>query len=161
MEIVLRPLHEVTVLNTRLWLNCFDAMDDSMARRRIDDCTNSAAFIGAHLVDSRFFFAKQLGSGLESPFAAQLGTARGIDDVSELPALSEIRAEWERSASVLAERLDSLSANDLIEPAKVRFPIGDATVLGQIAFMVQHESYHIGQLALLRKHYGLPALRYS
>jgi hypothetical protein len=43
----------------------------------------------------------------------------------------------------------------------VRFPIGDATVLGLIAFMVQHDSYHIGQLALLRKHYGLPAMRYS
>jgi uncharacterized damage-inducible protein DinB len=98
---------------------------------------------------------------LESPFAAQLGNARGIDDVSELPTLAEIRTEWERSASVLADRLDSLTETDLHEEAKARFPIGDATVLGLIAFMVQHESYHIGQLALLRKHYGFPAMRYS
>jgi uncharacterized damage-inducible protein DinB len=30
-----------------------------------------------------------------------------------------------------------------------------------LAFFVQHDSYHIGQLALLRKHVGLPAMQYA
>jgi uncharacterized damage-inducible protein DinB len=28
-------------------------------------------------------------------------------------------------------------------------------------FMVQHDSYHLGQLSLLRKRAGLPAMSYS
>jgi uncharacterized damage-inducible protein DinB len=34
-------------------------------------------------------------------------------------------------------------------------------MLGALTFLVQHDSYHIGQLALLRKHAGLPAMRYT
>ena len=33
-------------------------------------------------------------------------------------------------------------------------------VLGAVAFLLQHDSYHVGQLALLRKHFGLGAMRY-
>jgi hypothetical protein len=38
--------------------------------------------------------------------------------------------------------------------------VGDRTLLGALAFLAQHESYHVGQLALLRKYAGLPAMRY-
>ena len=40
-------------------------------------------------------------------------------------------------------------------------PIDDTSVLGLLGFMVQHDSYHLGQLSLLRKHCGLPAMAYS
>jgi uncharacterized damage-inducible protein DinB len=30
-----------------------------------------------------------------------------------------------------------------------------------LTFFVQHDSYHIGQFALLRKHVGLPAMQYA
>ena len=36
----------------------------------------------------------------------------------------------------------------------------DRTRLGALTFLVQHDSYHIGQLALLRKPAGLPAMSY-
>jgi uncharacterized damage-inducible protein DinB len=29
-----------------------------------------------------------------------------------------------------------------------------------VAFLIQHESYHVGQMALIRKHYGYPAMKY-
>ena len=38
---------------------------------------------------------------------------------------------------------------------------GDPSTLGSRAFLVQHDSYHIGQLAMLRRVHGLPAMRYS
>jgi uncharacterized damage-inducible protein DinB len=34
-------------------------------------------------------------------------------------------------------------------------------VLGALTFLVQHDSYHLGQLSLLRKWAGLPAMRYD
>ena len=40
-------------------------------------------------------------------------------------------------------------------------PLEDSSVLGLLGFMVQHDSYHVGQLSMLRKHAGLPAMSYS
>ena len=153
--------HALLVLNTRLFLNCLDGLDDETAQRRIDDRTNSAAFLGAHLVDSRFFFARTLGGEVESPFAAALDSARTIDEVVALPLVADVRREWQRSMELLQERLAALTDSELAARAPVEFPVPDPSVLGMIAFMVQHDSYHIGQLALLRKYYGLPAMRYG
>ncbi len=33
-------------------------------------------------------------------------------------------------------------------------------MLTLLTFFVQHDSYHVGQLVLLRKHAGLPAMQY-
>jgi uncharacterized damage-inducible protein DinB len=40
-------------------------------------------------------------------------------------------------------------------------PGADGTVLGALAFLAQHESYHVGQVALLRRQLGLPAMSYA
>jgi hypothetical protein len=37
----------------------------------------------------------------------------------------------------------------------------DPSVLGTLMFLVQPDSYHIGQLSLLRKFAGLPAMSYT
>ena len=34
-------------------------------------------------------------------------------------------------------------------------------ILGMLVFLVQHDSYHIGQLSLLRKYAGLAAMSYA
>ena len=34
-------------------------------------------------------------------------------------------------------------------------------MLGALTFLVQHDSYHLGQLTFLRKLAGLPAMRYT
>jgi len=42
-----------------------------------------------------------------------------------------------------------------------RFPIDDSTSLGLITFLAQHEFYHIGQLAFLRRQLGHAAMSYG
>jgi hypothetical protein len=71
----------------------------------------------------------------------------------------------------LEERFAALTEAELSARAPHQFPVADESVLGMIALMVQHDSYHVGQLALLsyhvgqlallRKHYGLAAMRYA
>lgn len=39
-------------------------------------------------------------------------------------------------------------------------PIGDSTNGGTLAFLTQHESYDIGQLAFLKKYYTKEAMQY-
>jgi uncharacterized damage-inducible protein DinB len=155
------PLAEIYRLNTRLVHNCLDGLTEEQGRARPVAAANSAAFIAAHVADTRFAIVAWLGAPLENPLSATLADARGIDDIAELPTLAEIRAAWDVVSGALEGRLALLSAEELDAPSPQRFPAGGPTLLGALSFLAQHDSYHVGQLALLRKAAGLPAMRYS
>ena len=155
------PLRIQLDLDTRLFLNCLDGVSEAQGAQRPSDDTNSLAFVAAHVTDSRFFLARVLGATVENPLEAQLAGARSIADLASCPSLAESRAAWQAVSGPLMERLDALDAAALDRPAAQRFPVDDRTVLGTLAFLAQHEAYHIGQLALLRKFAGLPAMTYA
>ena len=155
------PLAEILRLNTVLFRNCLDSLSDEQAAKRPSDATNNAAFIAAHLASSRFFLLKTLGVEEHDPLAPYLDGRKGIDDIAQLPPLREVDAAWTKGAHLLRDRLDALTAADVDAPSSVKFPLANGTVLGTLTFLVQHDSYHLGQLSLLRKYCGLPAMRYQ
>lgn len=155
------PLAGILRLNTRLLRNCLAAMTDGQAGVRPTTSINSAAFVAAHIADSRYFALRVLGAAAPSPLAPYLDAARSIDEVVELPPLAAVQSAWTAAAHALRDRLEVLPGADLDAPFTGRLPIDDRTVLGALAFLVQHESYHLGQLALLRKFAGLPAMSYA
>jgi len=67
---------------------------------------------------------------------------------------------WQSLSKALIERFTLLSGQELDAPFGRALPIEDGSTLGAIAFMLQHESYHIGQLSLLRRLLGLEAMSY-
>lgn len=153
-------LGPMAALHTRLFLNVLDAMGDEAAGARIAAGTNSAAFIAAHLVDSRAWAARLLGVDLPAPFGGAVAYGRSMDDLERVPTVGEIREEWLAVSPVLEARLAALTPEDLAGRAAQRFPIDDATLAGTLAFLLHHEAYHLGQLGLLRRAAGLPAMRY-
>jgi uncharacterized damage-inducible protein DinB len=161
MDSRVAPLAEILRLNTVLFRNCLDSLSDEQAVKRPSSGTNSAAFIAAHLASSRFFLLKTLGVEEGDPLAPYLDGRKGIDDIAELPPLSEVEAAWTKGAHLLRDRLDALTAADIDAPSSLKFPLADGTLLGTLTFLVQHDSYHLGQLSLLRKYCGLPAMRYQ
>ena len=62
---------------------------------------------------------------------------------------------------IIRHRLDAITVAELDAVAKSPFPGPEQSVLGLLTFLAQHDSYHVGQLAMLRKHAGLPAMRYT
>lgn len=161
MEPTVQPLYELLKLNTKLLANCLDGLDDETARRRIDDKTNNIAFITCHLVDARYYLAGYLGIEAVNPLKEVLEGLKSIEDFTEFPLIREVLAAWEEVSGLLEERLQRLEPADLAAESSQKFPIADDTVLGGIAFLVQHDSYHIGQLGLLRKSLGLEAMSYA
>jgi len=154
------PLAAVLRLNTELLLNCLDGLNDEAASARPIAKTNSIAFLVAHLIDSRHFLAALLGSPLSNPVARLLDGARSIDDIASLPTVADLHAYWEAVSAhlaVLTERLDTPQ----LTAAAQRFPGSDGTLLGGLAFLVQHDTYHLGQIALLRRQGGFPAMIYT
>lgn len=161
MESVLAPLADTFRLNTRLYLACLDGVPDEAARTRPNEHTNSLAFIAVHLVDSRHFLARYLGAPARNPFAELLEGARGIDDLAALPGVDEVRGAWRDVSAAVEARFAALTADELACPSPQRFPVDDTTVLGGVTFLAQHDAYHVGQMALLRKFLGFPAMKYS
>lgn len=153
-------LQTQAALHTRLYLNCLDGMDDSTARWRAEARTNSALFVAAHLVDSRAWTARMLGLDIPAPFGGSLKYGTSIEDVPDLPDLEEVTDEWAAVSALFEARLVALTPEDLAAPAAQRFPVDDPTVAGSLAFLLHHEAYHIGQLGLLRRAVGLPAMKY-
>jgi hypothetical protein len=161
MEIRVAPLAEILRLNTVLFRNCLDGLSDEQAAVRPSDGTNSATFIAAHLASARFFLLKTLRTDAPDPLAPYLDGRKGIDECQQLPSLDEIKAAWTAGAHLLRDRLAGLTSADIDAPSSMKFPLANGTLLGTLTFLVQHDSYHLGQLSLLRKYAGLPAMRYQ
>jgi uncharacterized damage-inducible protein DinB len=148
-------------LNTRLFLNCLDGLSEDQARVRIEGVSNNVSFIAAHVIDARHFLARTLGSEAASPFGEELAAARSIEDVKDAPTLAALRHAWADVTHDLIGRVAEVTEADLEKKAEQEFPTEDDSLIGEIAFLLHHESYHIGQLALLRKQLGHPAMSYG
>jgi len=161
MHARLEPLHEIAVLNHRLFLNCLEDLDDAAARRRPSDDVNHIAFIALHVVDARYFLVRQMGGRAVSPFAELLKDVNRAADLRDPPSVEAIRRAWCAVEAKLERRFAAQTREGLRKRSRLRFPVGDRTVLGSVAFLLQHESYHVGQLALLRKCAGLGPMAYA
>ena len=160
MHAVIAPLASLYELNTDLLINCLADVSEADAGRRPGG-GNSLAFIAAHLADSRHFLAGRLGHPLHNPLTPHLANARTIEEIATLPPLDEIRSAWSAVSEHLGGVLDGLDDAALARREVHRFPIADTSPLGLVAFLLQHDSYHVGQAALLRRQLGLSAMTYA
>ena len=160
MDQRIAPLADMLKMNTRLYRNCLAGLTDEQAKVRPTGATNSAAFVAAHLVDSRYYLLSSIGGKGTSPLKGAKGGFNKIDDVESYPPLAEIQKAWTAAGKALKERFDAMKAAELDAPLDPGFPIDNQTLLGLLTFMTQHESYHLGQLGLLRKYAGLEAMEY-
>jgi uncharacterized damage-inducible protein DinB len=81
--------------------------------------------------------------------------------VGPLPSLAEITEAWDAVSAHLLTALEELTEDDLKREATRRLPGSDGTVGSVLPFLAQHDSYHIGQMAILRRQLGLGAMKYS
>ena len=147
-------------LQTKLFLNCLEGVSEEAALVRPGDTGNHMAFIAAHLVDARHWLARVVELEAENPFTERLAGARTLGDLKDCPTVTEARAAWRALAEPLEAHFETVEPSLLDQPSATRFPIADRSVLGTVAFLVHHEAYHIGQLALLRRYVGKAAMSY-
>ena len=160
MEAQVAPLHAMLKVNTRLFVNALEGVDDEAARMRPSGETNNAAFVALHVLDARAYLARYLGLEYQHPFGGLEGVS-AIEDMADYPTLEDILGAWREVSDLLEQRLPTLSTDELEKESSQPFPIDDGRVVGGLAFLLLHESFHIGQLALLRKYLGLSSMSYS
>jgi uncharacterized damage-inducible protein DinB len=157
----LASLLDTLKLNTQLLLNCLDGISDLDLLSRPNEHTNNIGFVALHILDARHYMARMAGLELEKPFEDITDAAHAVDDIASFPPVEKIRLEWKRFSAVLTEYLTEIDESLLLTEIKEPFPVVEQNVLGGITFLLEHESYHIGQLAFLRKFLGFDPMKYD
>jgi uncharacterized damage-inducible protein DinB len=155
------PLFAQLKINTKLFQNCLSEMSDEIAQTRPDEKTNHASFLALHLFEARWYMCLLLKIRAKNPFREITKDALTPDDIKEYPPLQDVIAAWKKLSEALLPNLMQVSEERWKAPSQKKFPGVEKTNLGGITFLLQHESYHIGQLGLIRKYFGLPLTNYD
>ncbi len=161
MDTGIAPLAAIFDLNTDLLANCVLDVTDAQANERLAGGGNSIAFLVAHVVDARHFLAELLGAPLPNPVGLVLADIQTIEDVTQMPALAELLEAWRRISTHLRTVFERVHASRLEARSEHDFPMHGMTVRDAVAFLAQHDSYHVGQISFLRRQLGLPAMTYE
>ena len=77
---------------------------------------------------------------------------------SELPSLDELKKAWEDISTKMNKRLEEVTEDELSKEPPWQPPVDEKTIRGAIAFLSLHESYHVGQMAYIRRLLGYDQL---
>ncbi len=164
MHAAVGPIAEILTLNNDFYAKAFENLDDEMARTQFAPDTSSITWLLAHLATSRVQIGALTGLNHKMPwdgvFARRLGGAEGIAEITndKIPILSEIKPVWGDVSEAIMKRLPELEDSDLNAEPVSRFPTSENTALAALAFLTQHEVYHLGQLSYIRRLLKEPGL---
>ena len=127
--------------------------------RRPAEGGSHALWILGHLAASRRNLLR--GTGREMPAAAwEAQFSRGSQpvEVADPSSPSMLKNDFLQSGNILAEHLTSLTSEQASGPFPRKLSDGSTTVEGAAHFYHWHESYHLGQLGILRRVSGKPGI---
>jgi len=135
-----------------------DLSHDDAGRRWREGEGSSILFLLGHLLSSRVGLLKRFGETEENPYAELFGGNAEPRDAADYPPLEELASGWDDVAARLESTLAGLSEDQVLASAE-GFPIPDQTARGALMFLAWHESYHVGQLGLMRTEMGYPSVQ--
>ncbi|MEO8151260.1 MAG: DinB family protein [Bacteroidia bacterium] len=148
-------------MNERLFLNALSGITDENAKERISDHNNPLIWILTHTVWARYNMCQFLGKPGNNPYSGMFENFKPFEVSMKFPAIDNLKAEWKKASDLLKEGLASVTEEHLASDSPLKSPIGDFTIGGTIAFLAQHESYDIGQIAFLKKFLTKEAMSYN
>jgi hypothetical protein len=127
--------------------------------RRLEGGTSHAYWILGHLVASRRSLLRNLGKELEvAPWEVTFGRGSRPGQLYAGPAPRELIAELKAAGELLEQHLAAMTPEAAAAPYVRKMSDGSTTREGATRFMCWHETYHLGQLGILRKACGKPGL---
>jgi len=154
MNSAMAPLIEIYRANNMLLFNAVKDVKEQHIGVRPDDKANSILWIAGHLTASRFFVMSMAGHDEKCAWGELFGGEIKPGDEDKYPAMSEITDTWNKISKTLLNTLTNATDEALKGKPPFDFPVEDKTNLGGLAFMPLHESYHVGQLAYIRRLLG-------
>jgi uncharacterized damage-inducible protein DinB len=163
----IQPVIRQFDMQTRLFNNVLEGIEDIKGSERLSDQVNHLQWIAGHLTNSRYGLSRELGIKAEFPYKEQYTDPtepppynRALNASVKYPSLTEIKKSWNELAALFTEKMSGLSDDQLA--GGIAFPVPTGKTFGDLlSFIASHESYHIGQMSIIRRYLGLSAMSYK
>lgn len=150
----------MTILGFNTWLfrNAIQDVQAGKTGYRASDNTNPFDRIAGHLTCARRDLANVLG--IETPdlpwgaFSSAKGLGAQFAPELDCPSLTDIATQFNHVTEALMAGLPKVSDETLAAASPIPIPGDKPTVADLLSFLTMHETYHIGQLGLLKKGMG-------
>jgi uncharacterized damage-inducible protein DinB len=163
----IQPVIKQFELQTRLFINVLEGIEDVKGSKRINDHVNHLQWIAGHLTSSRYAIAAGFGIKASFPYKEQYYDPtepppynRALSATVKYPSLTEIKKSWNELAAEFTGAISGLRDEQLASVTPFPVPTGN-TFQDLLSFIASHESYHIGQMSIIRKSLGLDAMSYK
>ena len=153
----LRPLVGLFEMSSRmLELALADLRNVDALTRTRGGAGSSITYLTGHLMYARTMILNLVGAHEGNAFQDLFGWGVPIREASAYPEIQEIRKEWSELAATFLAVLSGLPDERVLAPHEGSMPGPDPTVRGTIEGLCWHESYHLGQIGLIRAELGYP-----
>ena len=160
MSHLLRPLADLYRFNSEMVsLALADLSPEDATHRLKDGDGSSIVYLVGHLCSSRYGLLQALGAADSNPYKDLFGEGSGSRGGDDYPSLAELAAGWQDTAEKLDAALAGISDEDAMQDDEAGFPTPEKSLRGRLAFILWHETYHLGQMGILRTEKGYPSLR--
>jgi uncharacterized damage-inducible protein DinB len=118
---------------------------------------NCMLWVAGHVVQTRATVVQLLGEHYETGWGNLFDRGTKVGDAKLYPSGAEVARIMREVSSQLRSALSNLKDQRLSGPASLPIP-GVKTFGDELAFFALHDSYHVGQLAYIRRSLGYPGL---
>jgi len=155
---VAAPLAMIFAINNDLISRALEGLAPDQLWLRPTEQNNPILWIAGHAVQTRASVLQMLGEPFDTGWGDAFRRGAKLHEAAVYPSRDQIQEVGREVNQRLAAKLAALDADDLAKPATGPALPRAQTVADQIAFFALHDSYHVGQLAYIRKGFGYPAL---
>lgn len=157
MQKEVEPLVYIFNSNTLFFKILLDDVKDEDVTERISENSSNIGFVMCHLLDGRYGLAEKLGMERKLKYKELFDSKDKLEDFTEYPPVKELVSEWVALSIEMAKVLKGLSADDLQGEVDFQIEVNDKRLIHILSLLIHHETYHVGQLGLLRKYHGYPS----
>ncbi len=121
---------------------------------------NPIKWLAGHLLNTRMVVLQAItGTGVDPELYKLFGKGSSGKVDSSSPTIEELIGRWNTVAVELSKTLNELSEERLQSAPPFQTSIPDTTLQGFIAYMSAHETFHIGQISIIRKMMGKESMK--
>ena len=147
--------------NTWLFQNAVKDVDEDRFDYRVNDRTNAFNRLAGHVTVCRHGVGAMLQMGMpDLPWGTfgEFGFGTQFEAERVCPPLPEIASMFDTVTGVLMAELANVPDDVFSAPAAFDIPGENPTMRDLLDFMAMHETYHIGQMGILKKSMGGPGV---
>jgi uncharacterized damage-inducible protein DinB len=145
-------------INNGLVKRALEGLSDDQVWQAPPGGGNPLGWLLGHITETRTGLLYAFGRRIEGGWSGRR-FSRGsmLEARSSYPSRAEIEARWNATHAAMRDVFAAFTPEQLAAPATIQLP-GTTTMADQTAFVAFHESYHVGQMAFVRKQNGHSAI---